>query len=102
MSFLTRRRIAWTLLLLTPAMFAVNMLGARYATFVPPNALALGRWFLVALLLLPFVWSRLVRHRHALAREWRDLLLLGALGMWICGPGSRRRGRAGRAAGRRS
>ena len=58
---------------------------ARYATFVPPNALALGRWLLVALLLLPFVWPRLVRHRHALAREWPDLLMLGALGMWICG-----------------
>jgi drug/metabolite transporter (DMT)-like permease len=84
-SFFTRRRIAWALLLLTPAMFAVNMLGARYATFVPPNALALGRWFLVALLLLPFVGRHLVRHRHALAREWRDLLLLGAIGMWICG-----------------
>lgn len=85
MSFFTRRRIAWTLLLLTPAMFSVNMLGARYATFVPPNALALGRWFFVALLLLPFVWPRLMRHRHALGREWRDLLVLGAIGMWICG-----------------
>ena len=33
----------------------------------------------------PFVWPRLVRHRHALAREWPDLLMLGAIGMWICG-----------------
>lgn len=85
MSFLNRRRIAWALLLLSPAMFSVNMLMARYATFVPPNALALGRWFLVAALLLPFVWPRLVRHRDALVREWPDLLMLGALGMWICG-----------------
>lgn len=85
MPFVNRRRIAWALLLLSPAMFSVNMLMARYATFVPPNALALGRWLLVALLLLPFVWPHLVRHRHALAREWPDLLMLGALGMWICG-----------------
>lgn len=85
MSFLNRRRFAWALLLLSPAMFSVNMLMARYATFVPPNALALGRWLLVAIILLPFVWPRLVRHRHALAREWPDLLMLGALGMWICG-----------------
>ncbi len=85
MPFVSRRRLAWGLLLLSPAMFAVNMLMARYATFVPPNALALGRWLGVALLLLPFVWPRLVRHRHALGREWPDLLLLGALGMWICG-----------------
>jgi drug/metabolite transporter (DMT)-like permease len=82
---MSRRRLAWILLLLSPAFFAVNMLMARYATFVPPNALALGRWLLVALLLLPFVWPRLVRYRHALAREWPDLLMLGALGMWVCG-----------------
>jgi drug/metabolite transporter (DMT)-like permease len=82
---LNRRRLAWILLFLSPAFFGVNMLMARYATFVPPNALALGRWFLVAILLLPFVWPRLVRHRHALTREWPDLLMLGAMGMWICG-----------------
>ena len=62
------------------------MLMARYATFVPPNALALGRWLLVALLLLPFVWPRLrPPPPSALGREWPDLLMLGALGMWICG-----------------
>ena len=82
---LSRRHLAWLLLFLSPAFFAVNMLMARYATFVPPNALALGRWLLVALILLPFVWPRLARHRRALAREWPDLLMLGALGMWICG-----------------
>ena len=38
-----RRRLAWILLLLSPAFFGVNILMARYATFVPPNALALGR-----------------------------------------------------------
>lgn len=82
---MSRRRLAWILLFLSPSFFGVNMLMARYATFVPPNALALGRWLLVALLLLPFVWPRLFRDRHALAREWPDLLMLGALGMWICG-----------------
>lgn len=61
------------------------MLAARYATFVPPNALALGRWVLVALFLLPFVWSRLRAQSGAIAREWPDMLLFGALGMWICG-----------------
>ncbi len=85
MPSLSRRRLAWILLLLSPAFFGVNMLMARYATFVPPNALALGRWLLVAALLLPFVWPRLRANRHAIAREWPDLLLFGALGMWICG-----------------
>jgi drug/metabolite transporter (DMT)-like permease len=80
-----RRRLAWILLLLSPALFSVNMLAARYAVFVPANALALGRWFFVVLLLLPFVGARLVARRDAIAREWPDLLLFGALGMWICG-----------------
>lgn len=79
------RRLAWALLLLSPALFGVNMLMARYATFVPPNALALGRWILVVAVLLPLVWSRLWAGRHAIAREWPDLLLFGALGMWVCG-----------------
>jgi drug/metabolite transporter (DMT)-like permease len=80
-----RRRLAWILLLLSPALFSVNMLAARYAVFVPPNALALGRWIFVVLMLLPFVWKRLFAQRDVVAREWPDLLLFGALGMWICG-----------------
>lgn len=85
MTPLTRRRLAWALLLLSPALFSVNMLAARYATFVPPNALALGRWLVVAAVLLPFVWTGLSANRAAVAREWPDLLLFGALGMWVCG-----------------
>ncbi len=61
------------------------MLAARFATFVPPNALALGRWLLVGLILLPIVWPSLSRNPRAIAREWPDLLLFGALGMWVCG-----------------
>ena len=44
-----RKRLAWALLLLSPALFGVNILLSRYALFVPPNALALGRWLCVAL-----------------------------------------------------
>lgn len=80
-----RRRLAWILLLLSPGLFSVNMLAARYAVFVPANALALGRWLFVSLLLLPFCWPRLVAGRAAIVREWPDLLAFGALGMWICG-----------------
>jgi len=80
-----RRRFAWILLLLAPALFGVNMLAARYVTFVPPNALALGRWLLFCLILLPIVWRELLAKRAAIRSEWLDLLLLGALGMWVCG-----------------
>ena len=81
----SRRTLAWILLFLSPALFSVNMLAARYAVFVPPNALALGRWAFVSLILLPMVGPRLWRNRDAIGREWPDLLLFGALGMWICG-----------------
>lgn len=73
------------MLVLSPALFGVNIVMARYATFVPPNALALGRWIVVVGVLLPLVWNRLCAGRHAIAREWPDLLLFGALGMWVCG-----------------
>ena len=60
----SRRTLAWILLFLSPALFSVNMLAARYAVFVPPNALALGRWAFVALILLPIVWPRLWGNRE--------------------------------------
>jgi drug/metabolite transporter (DMT)-like permease len=47
--------------------------------------LALGRWGLALLLMLPFVGLALWRGRAALRREWRQTLVLGACGMWICG-----------------
>jgi drug/metabolite transporter (DMT)-like permease len=72
-------------MLLCPALFAVNQLGARYVDYVPPHALALGRWAFALAILLVFVGSRLWQKRAALRREWPDLLVLGALGMWVCG-----------------
>lgn len=83
---LTERQVALALLFLAPAMFCSNMLVAR-ATHdaIPPVALAFWRWFATLLLLLPFSAGALLRHRHDLRREWRDLVLLGALGMGVCG-----------------
>lgn len=74
------------LLLVCPAMLASNMLVARFThDLVPPVALALGRWGLSLLLLLPFTGSLLWRHRAQVGREWRGLLVLGGLGMGVCG-----------------
>ena len=78
----------WALVLLwvVPALWSSNYLIARLAVGeVAPHALALGRWVLALGLMLPFVGLGLFRHREALRREWRHLLVLGALGMWICG-----------------
>ena len=78
--------LAYFLLVLTALMFAANMLTARAtADFLPPVALAFWRWTGALALLLPFCAATLWRHRAVALVEWRDLLLLGALGMGVCG-----------------
>lgn len=80
------QQIAQILLFVTPAMFATNMLLARYtADFIPPVALAVWRWLGVCVLLLPFCGAELWRHRRAVLRDAPRLLVLGGLGMGICG-----------------
>lgn len=81
-----RQRLAKTLLWVTPALWSSNYVIARAANGVlAPHVLALGRWTFALLLLLPLVWS--TRHEIVAAsqREWGQWLVLGALGMWICG-----------------
>ena len=45
----------------------------------------LGRWLLALALLLPFAGGALIAGFATWRREWRQMLVLGALGMWICG-----------------
>lgn len=80
-----RLALAWVFLFTMPAFFAVNHLVARSVDFLAPHAMAAGRWTLACLFLLPFVGGALWRKRAALGREAWQLLILGALGMWICG-----------------
>jgi drug/metabolite transporter (DMT)-like permease len=47
--------------------------------------LALGRWTLALLLMLPLVWRDAAALHTPWRREWPQLLVLEALGMWICG-----------------
>lgn len=80
------RQLAFILLFLTPAMFAVNMLVARWmAETAPPVALAFWRWFGVLILMLMIKGPDLWGHRRAVLSEWKELSLLGALGMGVCG-----------------
>lgn len=82
---LRQRRAEW-LLWLVPALWSSNYLIARLAAgVISPHQLALGRWTLALLLMLPFVGPALWRERAAWQHEWKQLLLLGGLGMWICG-----------------
>ncbi len=77
-------RAAQVLLWVVPALWSSNYIIARLAPGVmAPHALALGRWGLALALMLPFVWREL--RQQPWQREWRQLLVLGATGMWICG-----------------
>jgi drug/metabolite transporter (DMT)-like permease len=77
---------AWALLLVTPAMFAANILVARLAAgWLPPLALTFWRWFFTALLAGVLAASALRMSWPAMKREWRSSFLLGAIGMTLCG-----------------
>ena len=79
-------RLAHALVFITPALWSVNYLVARWAPgVIAPHALALGRWFLAALLLGAFCSAELVAKRGLIMNEWRQFIVLGALGMWVCG-----------------
>ncbi len=82
----SRRRLAHALLFIAPAMWAANYLVARLAPgIIEPHQLALMRWSIALLLMLPFAWSELRQKSVQWRQEWRGLLVLGALGMWVCG-----------------
>lgn len=81
-----RTKLAFLFLFTCPAMFSTNMLIARAVhDFFPPVALAFWRWFIVLLLVGITAAPALYRMRHDLIKEWKDLALLGALGMGVCG-----------------
>lgn len=77
---------AYILLLFFPAMFSANMIVAKaMADLFPPMSLAFWRWLLALLVLGACCWPSLVRFRHQILAEWFEFLILGALGMGVCG-----------------
>ncbi len=80
------QRWAMALLILTPAMWSANYLVARLAPGeIAPHMLALCRWALAASVLGVFAWPELKDKRHLILKNAWHYLVLGALGMWICG-----------------
>lgn len=80
------RRWALALLLLTPALWSVNYLVARLAPGqIGPHMLALCRWALAASVLGVFAFAELKAKRHLIFKNAWHYLVLGSLGMWICG-----------------
>ena len=71
---------------ITPALWAVNYLVARSAPgVIEPHALALLRWLIASLLFSLGHWGEIWASREEIGREWQRYVVLGALGMWICG-----------------
>ena len=79
-------RWALALLFITPLLWSVNSLVGRMAPgIIAPHMLALLRWTLAGLVLLPFAWSELLAKRSSVFKNAWHHLVFGALGMWICG-----------------
>jgi drug/metabolite transporter (DMT)-like permease len=82
-----RHRLALALLWGVPLVWSSNYLIARAAAgVINPHLLALARWSLAFAIMLPLAWRGLAKDGAPwLRQEWKHLLVLGALGMWICG-----------------
>jgi drug/metabolite transporter (DMT)-like permease len=77
---------AQILLWIVPALWSVNYIVARKAPgIIAPHLLALGRWGLAALVLVVLARSELWTQRSSIAKVWWQYLILGALGMMVCG-----------------
>lgn len=64
----------------------MNYVVARTAPgIISPHVLALGRWFLAGLILALMAHKELWQARHSTLKAWPQYLVLGSLGMLICG-----------------
>ncbi len=82
----SRHRLAIALIFITPAFWAINYLVARSAPgVIEPHALASFRWLMAGFLFSLGYWGEIWRARAEILRDWQHYLVLGALGMWICG-----------------
>jgi len=80
------RNRAFLILLVMPLFFSSNIIFGRAAvTAVEPFTLAFLRWGLAALILVPFVLPDLRRQWASVRTLAKPLLLMGFLGMWVCG-----------------
>lgn len=81
--------LALVALVLAAAFSSTNLIVARLIVDVaPPLAMAFARWFLVALLVLPFCAREVWQHHRDIVREWRELLVLSFTGMSLIGVGA--------------
>jgi drug/metabolite transporter (DMT)-like permease len=81
-----RQRLAAWVILVVPAFWAINYVVARKAPgVIGPYVLALGRWAMAGLVLSLMARHELWAQRKQIFRDGRQHLVLGFLGMFICG-----------------
>lgn len=81
-----RQGMAYLVMCLTPLFFSSNLIFGRHiSTDVAPFTLAFIRWTSVALILAPFILRERAQIQRLLRQAPLLLLVLGFLGMWICG-----------------
>ncbi len=86
MSYSSKQRLALALIFITPAFWSVNYLVARKAPgVIEPHALASMRWLMAGFLFGLGYWGQIWAERRQILQDWKHYLILGALGMWICG-----------------
>ncbi|HVX99063.1 MAG TPA: DMT family transporter [Pseudorhodoplanes sp.] len=77
---------AYFILAVMPLFFVSNLIFGRPAVeSVPPWTLATLRWTISCAVVAPFVLPLVRRHLSTIMEQWRIILLLGFLGMWVCG-----------------
>ncbi len=77
---------SWLLIFAIPALWSVNYLVGRSApSLIAPHALAFSRWALAACILACFAGPELLAKRHLIWQSRWQFLVLGLLGMWVCG-----------------
>ncbi|MBL8336248.1 MAG: DMT family transporter [Rhodoferax sp.] len=82
----TQQQTARLLVWLVPALWSVNYILARLAPgVIGPHLLACGRWMIAGAVLVTLARAELWQQRAQIARDWWQYLILGGLGMLICG-----------------
>jgi drug/metabolite transporter (DMT)-like permease len=82
------KQTRWALILLwlVPALWTVNYIVARKAPgVIGPHLLSLGRWSIAGVVLVLLAHKELWAKRAEIAEFWWQYLVLGALGMLVCG-----------------
>ena len=76
----------YALLAVMPLLFASNLIiGRASAGLVEPWTLAFWRWTIAAAILTVFAWRGIVASWSSLRGASREIVILGVLGMFVCG-----------------